>query len=184
MKKKSESSLEELDRRISQRLKDKNRKRLLLQAKADSCSTLATTSSSIFSDNSYCESSRRVSFSTAEYREYRITMADSSNSILYPITLDWNYNEEPKLVYLDDSDSNDCSDKDSDINGRRKHLEALSVEKRQQRLLASGMSRRELVALERRRHIQSAGEWASRNNGINKVTRPKVASESILQYYF
>jgi len=183
-KSKSVLSLKELDRRISLRLKNKTRNRKLLQGKADSCSTVATAASSVVSEASCYEStSKRVTFSTAEYREYRITIADSNNKLLYPITLDWQYSDDLKVVQLDDEDDIECSDKKH--GGRRKYLVPLSIEQRQQRLLASGMSRRELVALERRRHIESTGEWAFRNksNSNSSKCRPTFASDSLLRYF-
>lgn len=207
----SESSIDKLDRRIGRSMEDtnKNNRRRLRKLKIrDSFSTFSSTASpddschtrsSVFSDDScntrstvcsdesyhtrstldstLCRNSRchrrskRVTFSTVEYREYRMTVAYGRAKVPYPMTLDWCYNGNTKIVDLrNNADSYE-----------QKKMKPINSEQRQQRLLANGVSRGELLALERRRRIQMAGEWAFSRNNSGK-NRPSFISENLLQY--
>eukprot|EP00547_Thalassionema_nitzschioides_P003091 CAMPEP_0194208356 /NCGR_PEP_ID=MMETSP0156-20130528/6828_1 /TAXON_ID=33649 /ORGANISM="Thalassionema nitzschioides, Strain L26-B" /LENGTH=227 /DNA_ID=CAMNT_0038935307 /DNA_START=267 /DNA_END=947 /DNA_ORIENTATION=+ len=180
----SESSLNELDRRISRNMLDtnkRNNRRRLLQLQrmnhqdSSSCSTLDSSASVCRSDNDV-RSNRRVTFSTVEYREYRMTVAHAGGrgGITYPLTLDWCYNDNTKIVDLRIYQQNNQNTK----------LLPITSQQRQQRLLANGVSRRELLALERRRRVQLAGEWAffTDNNNKKQNKRPSCISNSMLEY--
>lgn len=114
----------------------------------------------------YSHPEKRVSFSVAEYREYNVTV-DVSHGGSFPMTLDWDYSES-KVVNL-------CNLRQK----RRRPMKPMNIRKRQQRLLTMGIPRASLVALERRRQIQLAGEWAF---GSNAKMRPAFAFGKILQY--
>lgn len=113
---------------------------------------------------------RRVSFSVAEYREYNVTVG-VSNDVSFALTLDWSYGKS-KWVKL--------SNRDDPVRWSNvMSLQPLNTRKRQQRLLTMGLSRERLVALERRRQILLAAEWAFGNHAD---MRPTFASGKILQY--
>jgi hypothetical protein len=112
---------------------------------------------------------RRVSFSTAEFREYKVTVA-VNHYVDYAMTLDWEYAAtEVKVVDLEKYPD----------RRRKSALKPLNTRKRQQRLLSMGISKESLVALERRRRILLTGEWAFGNNA---KARPYFAEGKILDY--
>jgi hypothetical protein len=109
---------------------------------------------------------RQVSFSVAEYREYKVTVA-VSYGVAYAMTLDWSYGDS-KVIQLSELEDRE-----------RRPMVPLNMRKRQQRFLTMGMSKPTLVALERQRQILIAGEWAF---GNNSKMRPTFACGKILQY--
>lgn len=164
---------QELDKRINKSIT--SRRKPLLQ-RGSSSTTLMNSSLMLdcSSTSSYTRGSlastpeKRVSFSTAEYREYKVTVAVQSY-LSYPMTLDWEYVKSHRVNLAQREDA----------VPRSREMKALNVRKRQQRLLAMGIPKSTLVALDRKRRIQVAGEWAFGNNAQN---RPEYASGKILQY--
>jgi hypothetical protein len=111
---------------------------------------------------------RRVSFSKAEYREYKITVAVAPE-VSFPLTLDWQFHESTTIDLT----------KDLGKNSQHRELKPLNIRKRQRRLLNMGIPRGDLVAMERRRRVQLAGEWAFGNDA---GAHPFNAEQKILQY--
>ena len=137
----------------------------------DSCVSLnRTTSTTTRTTTKPIRPIRRVTFSVAEYREYNVTVG-VSNDVSFALTLDWSYGKS-KWVKL--------SNRDDPIRWSNvMSLQPLNTRKRQQRLLTMGLSKERLVALERRRQILLAAEWAF---GNHSDMRPIFASGKILQY--
>lgn len=169
---------EEMDKRIQKSMKGKD----LSFTKGDSSGSTWMNSSLLLLDNSsFCSTrgdgssigdppeERRVSFSTAEFREYKVTVA-VNHFVDYAITLDWEYAADE--VYTINLDMHPD-------RIRTSALKPLNTRKRQQRLLSMGIPKQALVALERRRRILLAGEWAF---GNNSKARPYFAQGKILDY--
>lgn len=88
---------------------------------------------------------KTVSFSTVQVREFNVTLGVSPQSS-FPITLRWDYVEK----------------KPTDIppTAQKRTKTRLSLEERQIRLQAMGISRRDLLQLERSRKNLLLKEWA------------------------
>lgn len=111
---------------------------------------------------------RRVSFSIAQIRHYGITIGDHPLTHLYPLTLDWCYNTVDERISIDDCERmrDDRPHRNSVPASRGIKAPRLTVNQRIERLVdVTGMSGRELFALERKRQTIAQEECYVRRNG-------------------
>lgn len=182
MARRREKGLQEMDRRIKKSMEGKVLELPLSRGDLSGStwmnSSLMLDCNSSISSNTVSSScccsidepeGKRVTFGVAEIREYKVTVA-VNHSVDFAMTLDWDYSAEIAVVNLRDvKEQDEISD-----------LKPLNRRKRQQRLLAMGIPKSSLIALERRRRVMLAGEWVFGNSST--AGRPHFADGKILDY--